>query len=81
MQGTLEVGSFTYDLDTGSITGPAEYVRERLDAYIAEVARGQNAWLFAFAPAGQRMEQTVLVGIQTDYAAFRGARETFARIA
>ncbi len=76
----IEVGEFSYDLSTGTISGPADYVRERLDDYIAEIGKGRHEWLFAFAPKEQRIERTILVGIQTDYAAFRGSRETFARL-
>ena len=76
----VTVGRFTYDTATGTTTGPAAYMTERFAAYIAEVESGRHSWLSAFAPAGQSPVVTLLVGVQTDYAAFAGSREMFAAI-
>lgn len=73
----VEVGRFTYDTETGTTTGPADYMRERFADYVKEVESGRHSYLAAFAPQGQSPVVTFLVGVQTDYAGFVGARQVF----
>lgn len=71
---TTTVGRFTYDATTGQIAGPEAYMAERYAARMAAIYAGRDT-VFNMAPAGSNPVVAVLVSLQTDYAAWLGARQ------
>lgn len=69
------VGEFSIDTDTSTISGPAEYMRERGNDRIDRIAAGLDT-VFNFALREHRdQDMAVLVSIQTDYAGWKGMRQ------
>lgn len=80
--GKIEVGAFSYDTETKTVSGPAEYMRERGNERIDRITSGKdtvfNAGVrFSAEPA----EKLLLVSLQTDYAGWKGTRELLAKSA
>lgn len=72
------VGQFIYDEATNTLEGPAEYMREQGDAKASRMLAGTDPGfnaILAGAPAGSDIITVFLVGLQTDYAGWKGARE------
>ena len=68
---TKTVGRFT--ITDGVITGPAAYMREKGFDRIAAIERGEDVIVNAgYAPD---IETAILVSLQTDYAAWAGAKQ------
>jgi len=73
------VGKFTID-ETGTVTGPAAYMRERGSARLRRIERGDDIVIrFGLEQPGADIETLILVSLQTDYAAYRGEVEMFGR--
>lgn len=86
-EGRVEVGAFVYE--NGSVTGPAEYMSEQGFARLAKIEAGDDvvfnvgmgrspypgSWLQVDGPQSPNFETAVLVSLQTDYAAWKGARD------
>jgi hypothetical protein len=72
---TITVGRFSHDPTTGTLTGPAAYMREQGDAYLAETLAGKNEAFNRSAHFSPNVETALLVYLQTDYAAWAGARD------
>ncbi len=72
------VGRFIYE--DGTLTGPAEYMRERGDARLAKIVAGEDV-VFNFGAMSGRGDTItlVLVSLQTDYAGWLGTRELLSR--
>jgi hypothetical protein len=65
-----QVGAFTLDTETGTVTGPATYMREQGSAYLKALPTSEAFRRGAqFAPD---VYTAILVFLQTDYAAWRG---------
>jgi hypothetical protein len=74
----LTVGQFTWNLD-GSISGPATYMQEQGSAWIARVNAGDLPMVVreGYRQNGGNVELAILVGLQTDYAGWKGYRQMF----
>lgn len=75
------VGQFTFDPETSTVSGPAEYMRS--DEYkrcIAEIEVGASAVFRAGVEYSPSVEVALLVTIQTDYAGWLGM-QTFRSVA
>lgn len=67
------VGSFTFDAETSTVSGPADYMRS--DEYrrcIASIENGTNHVFRAGMEHSPTPEVALLVTIQTDYAGWHG---------
>lgn len=74
MNGDKVAGRFTWHAATGTVSGPAEYMRERYDARVAEITAGRDiVTQMGIAQHGDTV-LAVLVSLQTDYAAWAGMR-------
>jgi len=76
---TRQVGSFSYDHQTGQIAGPADYMGSRFQDRMSDIYAGRDA-VFNYGSAnpvqgGPDAVTLVLVSLQTDYAAFLGMRQ------
>jgi hypothetical protein len=71
-------GKFT--LDNGTLTGPAEYMRQRGNALADAICAGKDAVFNMTSHLSPSVEMAVLVRLQTDYAAWRGARQLMAAL-
>lgn len=74
------VGAFTFDSDTSTVSGPAEYMRS--DDYrrcIASIEAGTNHVFAAGCQHSPNVETALLVTIQTNYAGWHGSQVFFAR--
>ena len=68
-------GQFTVNLGTGQVSGLTEYVNsDRFSAKLRQIESGQDA-VIRHVPAGIPVGQLVAVSLQTDYAAYLGAKE------
>lgn len=74
--GPQTCGRFSYDPETGAVTGPAGYMRsEHYARRMAAITGGRDAVAgFGYAQHGDLIN-AVLVSLQTDYAAWEGMRE------
>jgi hypothetical protein len=73
------VGEFTYE--DGTVTGPAEYMKERGNTRLKKILDGEDHVFNAgarFSPMTST-EKLVLVSLQTDYAGWKGTRELLKR--
>lgn len=76
----IEVGRFTYHADSGAISGPRDYVEDgHVKRVIDEVAAGKRASFNANPSALTHPIRSLLVTIQTDYAAYAGHAGLFGR--
>lgn len=75
----VEVGRFKLDTETGTVTGPAEYMREAGNARLRSIEAGTdvvfNAGAGGLSPSP---EVALLVSLQTDFAGWKGSRQFFA---
>ncbi len=76
----LEVGRFTFNEATGTLTGPADYMREQGDAKLDAILAGKDEAFNMSAHYSPNIPTAVLVHLQTDYAGWRGTRELTARL-
>lgn len=75
-----EVGRFTFDSTTGTVTGPADYMRSAdYAACIRSIESGTSHVFRAGLEHSPSVEVALLVTIQTDYAGWAG-REQFNRM-
>jgi len=72
---TITVGAFTYNRETGEVSGPEEYMRERGFARIARIEAGQDVVFNMGCTRSPNVETAVLVSLQTDYAGWKGTRQ------
>lgn len=73
----MQVGEFTLTAG-GTVTGPAEYMRERGSDHLRQIEQGQDVIVNSgYSPD---IETAILVSLQTDYAAWRGARQMTAAL-
>lgn len=74
--GPQTCGRFSYDPETGAISGPAEYMQsESYSRRMAAITEGRDAVTsFGYAEHGDVIK-AVLVSLQTDYAAWKGMRD------
>jgi hypothetical protein len=72
----IEVGRFTFDTATGTLTGPAEYFASRggVDAAV-DKAVASPTFKYGAAGASPSPQVAFLVALQTDYAAFAGEKD------
>jgi hypothetical protein len=74
----MEFGRFTYDSDSGTVTGPAKYMAERFPQFQQEVKAGRAESLTACSIAaganGQQADgwQLFMQALQLDYAGWHG---------
>lgn len=69
------VGRFTYNPATGQITGPADYMRDHGLDRIDRIERGADPAFGRIAEHAPDIATAILLTLQTDYAAYRGANE------
>lgn len=67
------VGRFSHD--AGTVRGPADYMRERGNAKLAEIEAGRCVVVSYGVANGHDPVTTILVALQTDYAAWRGMQQ------
>ena len=78
---TKTVGSFTLNISTGDLAGPADYMRsENYRKRIAAIEAGTDT-LSTCSFASPDPATAILVSLQTDYAAWRGHRDLMRRMA
>ncbi len=70
-----QVGSFSYNNETGLISGPADYMTTRFQDRMSDIYAGRNSVVNYGLSEGQEIISLVLVSLQTDYAAFLGMRQ------
>ena len=73
------VGRFTFSAEDGTVSGPAEYMRERGKARIAQIERGgseADRRIIAYAPD---VVTGILVVLQTDWAGYIGYKSYFGK--
>ena len=69
------VGRFSFDPETQTVNGPAEYMNERYAARMARINAGDDMVAsMGFAQHGDSI-LAVLVSLQTDFAAWLGMRQ------
>jgi hypothetical protein len=66
------VGRFS--IDGSQLSGPAEYMKERGNAYVAECLAGTCAVFNYGLTASPDAETALLVALQTDYGAYAGMK-------
>ena len=67
-----EVGQFTYDTETGTLTGPAEYMQEKGNAKLEDILAGRDVVANFGMLKSPNAHTAVLVALQTDYAGWHG---------
>jgi hypothetical protein len=78
-EGTKTVGRFSYDYASGTVSGPADYMRRYGNARLRNIEQGQDAVVsMGYRVAQERGESPdivtlILVSLQTDFAAYLGA--------
>jgi hypothetical protein len=72
------VGAFTYQ--DGSVSGPADYMKEQGFAHLRKIESGTDVVFNFGVSSGESPTPIValLVSIQTDYAGWKGSRDFFA---
>ncbi|MDF2434886.1 MAG: hypothetical protein JWP44_4517 [Mucilaginibacter sp.] len=73
------VGHFTLNAD-GTIEGPAAYFREQGNAYLKRLLAGENEAFNMSAHLSPDIETAILVFLQTDCAAWIGAKQLHAAL-
>lgn len=69
------VGEFSFDTDTDTLIGPADYMRERGDICIAGIEAGDNVvFNYGCAHSSRDAIGALLVALQTDFAGWNGTR-------
>lgn len=68
----FKVGEFT--LENGTVSGPAEYMRERGNERLERIMSGTDTVFNFGCRQSPNVETAVLVSLQTDYAAWRGTK-------
>jgi hypothetical protein len=78
----IEVGRFTFDTATGTLSGPAAYFESRggVDAAV-DRALASATFRYGAAGASPSPQVALLVALQTDYAAFAGEQDLERRLA
>ncbi len=71
---TRQVGSFSYNNETGLISGPADYMTTRFQDRMSDIYAGRNAVVNYGLSEGREIISLVLVSLQTDYSAFLGMK-------
>ena len=75
----MTTGKFSYDENTGRVSGPAKFMNEKGSAILADINAGRLSDGFLAmvdcAPKGTGCMQLVLVYLQTHYAAWRGMQQ------
>ena len=69
------VGRFTYDSESGEVTGPALYFKEQGDARLSRILEGKDELFNQTAHLSPDIPTAVLVWLQTDYAGWLGRQE------
>jgi hypothetical protein len=78
MSETKTVGKFTYDEESGTISGPGDYMREAFPARFASIEAGTDVVAQkGFELNGGDAVLAILVSLQTDYAGFAGYKSMF----
>jgi hypothetical protein len=78
-EGTKTVGRFSFDYATGTVSGPADYMRKQGNARLRSIEQGQDVVVkMGYQLAQDRGESPdiitlILVSLQTDFAAYLGA--------
>lgn len=74
----VEVGRFTFDTATQTLTGPADYFEScgGVDKAV-EMALASTVFKYGAAGASPSPQVALLVALQTDYAGFKGSRDFF----
>lgn len=73
------VGRFTFNPADGTVSGPAEYMREQGNARIAQIEKGGSVADQMIIERAPDVVTGILVVLQTDFAAWAGYREMFGK--
>lgn len=74
----ITVGRFSYDAESGTLTGPVEYLKEQGDALLARIKAGNSVVYNTGISLGHDPVKTILVALQTDFAGWLGNRQLLA---
>lgn len=69
------VGSFTYDPSTSTVTGPADYMAARGSALLDRILAGTDYTFNTTASYSPDTVTAILVRLQTDYAGWKGTNQ------
>lgn len=69
------VGRFSYDDEAGTVSGPAEYMREKGNARLADIEAGRDVVFNMTASYSPDIVTAILVNLQTDFAGWVGMRQ------
>lgn len=75
---TLTAGRFSYDTESGILSGPAQYMQEQGDALLAQITTGEDTVFNMSAHYSPSAEMAVLVRLQTDFAGWAGMQQMLA---
>ena len=70
-----EVGQFTCDSETGTVVGPAEYMKDRGHDKLEEILSGKSVVFNMGCARSPNVYVAMLVALQTDFAGWRGMRQ------
>ena len=74
----IECGAFTYNTETNQVAGPAAYMAEKGSARLERIMNGQDVVFNMGCTRSPSVEMAVLVSLQTDYAGWKGTRQSLA---
>ena len=72
------VGAFTMDSETGTVTGPVEYMNDQGSARLARIASGNDVVFNMGCTRSPNVFVAILVSLQTDFAGWKGTRNLLA---
>jgi len=76
----ITVGRFSWDAETGTLSGPKEFMLERGNAILDQILAGDDAVFNMTAHLSPTIPLAVLVRLQTCLAAWLGERELLCRL-
>ena len=71
------VGRFTYDPETQTVSGPAQYMRDQGNAKLAAICAGRDEAFNLSAGYSPDVVTAILVALQTDFAGWLGYQQLF----
>jgi hypothetical protein len=75
------IGSFTYNSDTNTLVGPAEYMQERGNERVRSIQAGTDiVFNYGITLPGSDVMSLVLVSLQSDFGAWLGRRDLLGRL-
>ncbi|MBW2168852.1 MAG: hypothetical protein JRG69_06270 [Deltaproteobacteria bacterium] len=75
---TITCGAFSYNTTTNEVAGPAAYMAERGSARLERIMSGNDVVFNMGCTRSPSVEMAVLVSLQTDFAGWKGTRQSLA---